>query len=284
MSDYIIYTDSSCDLPTEALSRMNVKFSSLTFEFNDGSEKDNSLSSGEFYDKLRHGCIAKTSAVNVQTFSDGFESILKKGIDILYLGMSSGLSTTYNSACVAARHLSDKYPCRKIITVDTLSTSAGLGLIVDYISRKRIEGATIDETARYAEDIKTKICHIFTVDDLGYLKKGGRISPATATVGSMLGIKPILHVNEQGKLVTMGKVRGRHSAILALAKNYETNCSNKNEIIYISHADCQDDADSLSKIINEYNPTSKICITNIGPVIGAHSGPGTLAIFFVGTR
>lgn len=284
MSNYIVYTDSSCDLPHEQLEKMKVRFSSLTFRLNDNLKVDSDLSSKAFYDELRAGSIAKTSAVNSQTFLEGFESILEQGYDILYLGMSSGLSTTYNSACIAAKYLSDKYPCRKIITVDTLSTSAGLGLIVDYISRKRIEGATIDEAARYTEDIKTKICHIFTVDDLSYLKRGGRISPATATIGSMLGIKPILHVNEQGKLVAMGKVRGRHSAILALAKNYEDNCSDKNEIIYISHADCQDDADSLSKAINEYNPASKISITNIGPVIGAHSGPGTLAIFFVGTR
>ena len=264
---------------------MNVHFSSLSYTFDAGfKESDTTMSSGQFYDMLRQGAIVKTSAVNSQEFYDRFDKILKNGLDILYLGVSSGLSTTYNSACIAARALNSKYPERKIVNVDTLSVSAGLGLIVDYIYRIQTNGATIQDAAALANEIKGKICHIFTVDDLNYLKRGGRINATSATVGSMLGIKPILHVTSNGRLTSIGKVRGRHAAILALSNKYETKCADKEEKIFIAHADCQNDAEELYHILKEKNPTCNIGITDIGPIIGAHAGPGTLALFFVGNR
>lgn len=285
MSKFIIYTDSSCDLSHEYMGKMNVRFSSLSYNFSAGTNgSDAKLSSKQFYDMLRKGGIAKTSAVNSQEFYDGFEKILKDGYDILYLGVSSALSTTYNSACIAAKALREKYPKRKIVTIDTLAISAGLGLIVDYIYRKKAEGANIDDATSLANGIKDRLCHIFTVDDLNYLKRGGRISPATAAVGSMLGIKPLLHVTRDGRLTSIGKVRGRHAAILALSKKYETNCTDQNEKIFIAHADCPKDADELYRILKEKNPTCDINVTNIGPVIGAHAGPGALALFFVGSK
>ena len=285
MSEFIIYTDSSCDLAQECMDRMNVHFSSLSYNFsNDLTQQNVKISSREFYNKLRQGAVAKTSAVNSQEFYNRFEKILKQGLDILYLGVSSELSTTYNSACIAAKVLGDKYPKRKIVTVDTLSVSAGLGLIVDYIHRIKTNGATIDEAEALANEIKGRICHIFTVDDLNYLKRGGRINATSATVGSMLGIKPILHVTSNGRLTSIGKVRGRHAAILALSNKYETKCAAKEEKIFIAHADCQNDAEELYHILKEKNPTCNIGITDIGPVIGAHAGPGTLALFFVGNR
>ena len=285
MSEFIIYTDSSCDLAPEDMDKMNVYFSSLTYNFGVANEQPSAnLPLAEFYARLRQGSVAKTSAVNSQEFFNRFEEIIKSGLDILYLGASSELSTTYNSACVAAKALKEKYPKRKIVTIDTLSISAGLGLIVDYIYRKKLDGATIEEAEQYAKEIQGRICHIFTVDDLNYLKRGGRISSATAAVGSMLGIKPILHVTEQGRLTSIGKVRGRRSAILALSKKYEINCTNKSEKIFIAHADCRKDADELYRILKEQNPQGDIVIKNIGPVIGAHAGPGALALFFVGNR
>lgn len=285
MSNYVIFSDSSCDFSAEMLKSRGVAYASLSFRFDDSNEEytNNGMNIKDFYDKMRSGGVAKTSAVNSETFAVEFEKILKEGNDILYIGFSSGLSTTYNSARIAAEQLKDSYPDRKIIVVDTLAASAGIALLIDMVIDKKNSGASIEEAAKFAEDNKMRICHWFTVDDLVYLKRGGRISPAAAFFGNMIGIKPVLHVDNEGHLVNVLKVRGRKMSVATLADKYgELADDEGNKVVYISHGDCLADAEELSKIIKEkYGAETKL-ITNVGTVIGAHSGPGTLALFFVG--
>lgn len=287
MNNYVIYTDSSCDLSAEAIKARGIYSSSLSFRFDDSNKEysNNDMPIKEFYDKMRQGGVAKTSAVNSEIFAQGFESILKEGKDILYIGFSTGLSTTYNSARLAAQQLKDNYPDRKIITVDTLAASAGIALLIDLVLDKKNAGATIEEAAEYAEQMKLKICHWFTVDDLVYLKRGGRVSSTTAFVGNMLGIKPILHVDDEGHLINVGKVRGRKLSIATLAKKYgELHDDEGIKKVYISHSDCLADAEELASIIERDYGVKTQLITDVGSVIGAHSGPGTIALFFIGTQ
>lgn len=287
MRSYVIYADSSCDFSAEMISSRNISTSSLTFRF-DGSEKEytnDAMPIGEFYQKMRDGGVAKTAAVNSETFYTEFEKIFKSGNDILYLGFSSGLSTTYNSARIAAEQLKDAYPERKILLVDTLAASAGIALLIDLILEKKNSGATIEEACNYAEDMKLKISHWFTVDDLVYLKRGGRVGATTAIVGNMLGIKPILHVDDEGHLINVNKVRGRKTSLIALAEQYgELAVDKEHGKVYISHGDCLKDAEELGRIIEEKYGAKTTLITNVGPVIGAHSGPGTIALFFVASK
>ncbi len=287
MANYKIYTDSACDIKKEILSKWEVSSASLTLRFTDSDVeyKNDEMEITEFYTKMTEGKIAKTAAINTETFAELFEPALKEGFDVLYLGFSSGLSTTYNSGRLAAEALKAKYPERKIITVDSLCASAGQGLLLRLALNKKEEGKNIEEVAEYIEDIKLNICHWFTVNDLVYLKRGGRISPAVAFVGNMLGIKPVLHVDNEGHLINVSKVRGRRAAIKALADQYtELAKDAQNGLVYISHAFCENDAKELAKIIEEKHGAKTEIITDVGPVIGAHSGPGTLALFFVGTK
>lgn len=285
MKDYVLYTDSSCDLSHEMLKERKVGYASLSFRFNDDNKEysNNEMPIQDFYNRMRNGGVAKTAAANSEDFAKGFEEILKQGKDILYLGFSSGLSTTFNSARLAAEALKAKYPERKILTVDTLAASAGIALLLDLVLARKEAGASIEEAAEYAESLKSKICQWFTVDDLVYLKRGGRVSATTAFVGNALGIKPILHVDNEGHLTNVGKVRGRKVSILALANKYGELCDDAdNKIVYISHADCLSEAEELGNIIKEKFGAETKLITNVGTVIGAHAGPGTIALFFVG--
>lgn len=285
MSNYVIFTDSACDIKEETLQKWGVKYCALTFTFSDDEKQYSNydLTAKDFYEKMRNGAIAKTAAANTEVFTKMFELELKKGNDILYLGFSSGLSTTYNCARMAGEELREKYPDRKIITVDTLSASAGFGLMLYLTVRKKEEGATIEEAAAYTESLLTHLCHWFTVDDLVYLKRGGRISPAVALVGSVFGIKPVLHMDNEGHLISRFKVRGRKAAIKALADKFgELVDTNGRDHIFISHGDCMEDALALKTILGQTYGVDVELIADIGPVIGAHSGPGTLALFFLG--
>lgn len=285
MNSYVIFTDSACDIAPEVLKEWGVYYRPLSLHF-DGDEtlySNDDIKPLDFYNKMRAGAIAKTSAVNAEDFMAGFEPFLKEGQDVLYLGFSSGLSTTFNSARIAAGELREKYPERKIIVVDTLAASAGEGLIVYLTLQKKNEGASIEEAAAYAEDIKFKTSIWFTVDDLVYLKRGGRVSAAAAFFGNMLGIKPVLHMDNEGHLVPVLKVRGRKTAVESLAKKYEELATDTaNNTIFISHADCEADALKLQSVFKEKYGVDVKIITDVGPVIGAHAGPGTLALFFVG--
>ena len=285
MSEYVIFTDSACDIDEQKLKSWQVSYCSLSFTIA-GEDKEYSnydLAPHDFYEKMRGGAVAKTSAINTDSFLNYFEPILKEGNDLLYLGFSSGLSTTFNCARMAAEELKEKYPERKIITIDTLCASAGQGLLVYLAVLEKEKGGTIEQVAEYVQGLVPNMCHWFTVDDLVYLKRGGRINPTVALVGSVLGIKPILHMDEEGHLISRGKVRGRKAAIAALADKYgELAKKNAPRKVFLCQADCIDDAQLLVKMLGEKYKVDVDYIADIGPVIGAHSGPGTLAIFFIG--
>lgn len=285
MNDFVLYTDSGCDIAPHLLERWGVSWSSLTFRFEDEDVEHTGadMPVDTFYGRMRTGGIAKTSAINIGTFIDAFEPLLQQGKDILYLSFSSALSTTCNSALIAAQQLSAQYPQRRIVAVDSLAASAGQGLLVYLASEKRRSGATLDETAAYVEGIRGEICHWFTVDDLEYLKRGGRVNPAVAFVGNVLGIKPVLHVDDEGRLINISKIRGRKKALAALAEKYaELAVQPESGTVFISHSDCADDANTLAGFLRERHGVEVRLITDIGPVIGAHTGPGTVALFFVG--
>ena len=287
MRDYVIFTDSGCDISPATLAEWGVSCRSLTFRF-EGEEKEyenGEMDTRVFYNRMRAGGVAKTAAVNTETFAAAFREIVGAGKDILYIGFSSGLSTTYNSARLAAGEVSCAHPDAKILTVDTLAASAGEGLLVCLATEKKKAGATIEECAAYLGEIKLHICHWFTVDDLVYLKRGGRVSGAAAFFGNALGIKPVMHVDNEGHLVNVMRVRGRRTAIQTMAEKLrDTALDAKNGKIYISHGDCRADADYLASVIAEQCGGQVEIITDVGAVIGAHAGPGTLALFFLGSE
>ena len=286
MINYRIVTDSACDMG-EYLSEWGVPSVSLTLKFDgeDNIQRNDEIEPVAFYNRMREGGVAKTSAVNPEEFILAFEPILAAGEDILYIGFSSGLSTTCNSGRIAADKLSEKYPERKITVIDSLSASAGFGMLVYLAVRKKNEGASLEENAEYMTSLIPRLCHWFTVDDLVYLKRGGRISPTVAFVGGVLGIKPVLHMDNEGHLVNQFKVRGRRAAIKALADKLGELMTDKSQgPVFICHADCESDASLLSSMIKEtYGLDTDITVFT-GPVIGAHSGPGTLALFFIGNE
>ena len=285
MAKYVIFTDSACDIKPEMLKEWGVGYENLTFRF-DGDDKiytGDDMDINDFYQKMRDGGVAKTAAANPEAFITAFRKILEEGNDILHLGFSSGLSTTYNASRIAALQMAEEFPDRKIVVVDTLAASAGQGLLVYLAVKKLEEGATLEENAEYIKAMIPKLCHWFTVDDLVYLKRGGRISAISAFAGTMLGIKPVLHVDDEGHLVNVAKVRGRRTAVTALADKYGELADDKeNGTVFISHADCMADVKLLESILKERYGASLDVITDVGSVIGAHSGPGTLALFFVG--
>ncbi len=285
MNEYVIFTDSCCDITPELLEQWGVPYANMTFSF-DGEDKeyiDTDITNKEFYDRMRKGACAKTAAINADSFARAFEPILQEGKDILYVAFSSGLSTTVNSAHMATEELKEKYPDQKIAIVDTLAASAGGGLMVYMAVAKKKEGATLEENAAYIESLTSQHCIWFTVDDLEYLKRGGRVSPLVAFAGGVLGIKPVLQMDDEGHLIKVSTARGRKKAIEALADKYaELSYEKKNTPIFISHAECEEDAKHLADILMQRHGAEVTMITEIGPVIGSHAGPGTLAIFFVG--
>ncbi len=285
MNEYVIFTDSCCDISPELLAKWGVPYANMTFSF-DGEDKEyigTDISNHDFYDRMRQGAHARTAAINADTFARAFTPILEEGKDILYVAFSSGLSTTVNSAHMAAAELKESYPDRKIIIVDTLAASAGGGLMVYMAVDKKNEGATIEENAAYMESLVPQHCIWFTVDDLEYLKRGGRVSPLIAFAGGMLGIKPVLQMDEEGHLVKVSTARGRKKAIETLAEKYaELSYEEKNTPIFISHAEAENDAKQLADILKQRHGVEVTLITEIGPVIGSHAGPGTIALFFIG--
>ena len=284
MKNYIICTDSACDIRAEILRGLNVPVFDLTFKFDgeDTEHTENDISINDFYNQMRDGKVAKTSAINPDTFKEEFKKILAEDNDILYLSFSSGLSTTYNSARIAAEELKEEFPNNKIIIVDTLCASAGQGLLLKLTLEKKNNGASIDEAAKFAEDTKLNICHWFTVDDLVYLKRGGRVSPTVAFVGAVLGIKPVLHVDNEGHLISKSKARGRKAALNTLIDKYDELAIDKSGTVFICNADCSSDVNYLKEQLNVKFGAKVDLVTDIGPVIGAHAGPGTLGVFFIG--
>ena len=282
MNEFVIITDSSCDLPASVAENMGVKVIPLEVNMEGVIKLNDEIDIKEFYAYLREKHGAKTSAVNMERFIETFETYVAEGKDLLYIGFSSGLSATYMAAKNAAEELSEKYPDRKIMAVDSLCASLGQGLLVKYAVDKKNSGATIEEVAEFVETEKWHLAHWFTVDDLFFLKRGGRVSAATAVLGTVLQFKPVLHVDNEGHLINMSKVRGRNASIKALfEKMKETALSLEGQTIYISHGDCYEDAKALADMITAEYGITDILINEVGPVIGAHSGPGTLALFFL---
>ena len=286
---YQIITDSSCDLPQELADAYGLIVLPLSVTV-DGVTYKNYLDGREIgfhtlYEKYRSGSKTSTCAVNPDAFVDVLEPCLKEGKDVFYIGFSSGLSATYQSGCIAAAELREKYPERKIMTIDSLCASLGQGLFVHYAVQKQREGASMEELAAYLEELRPHLCHWFTVDDLMYLKRGGRISASTALLGTALQIKPVMHTDNDGKLANVSKARGRKASIRALVDRMEqTAIDPSSQTVFICHGDCIEDAEYAASLIRERFGIQDIVINYTGPVIGAHSGPGTLAIFFIGTE
>lgn len=289
LSNFVILTDSSCDLPASMAAEMQLEVLPLTLDL-EGEIYKNYLDGREigfhdFYERAKTAKSMKTSAVNQQQFMDIMEPLIAAGNDVLYLGFSSGLSGTYNASVLAANELNEKYPDRKIITVDTLCASLGQGMFVYLCWKEKQAGKTIEEVAEFAESTKLHQAHWFTVNDLMFLKRGGRVSAATAIVGSALAIKPVMHVDDEGHLIKVSVARGRKASIRALLAEMEkTGIDVANQHIFISHGDCEDDANYLASLIREKFGVKDITINYVGPVIGAHSGPGTLALFFTAEK
>ena len=282
-----IYTDSGCDIPPALLEDWGVACESLTFRFNDSEQEyaNGDMPTKEFYQKMRDGGVAKTAAINTETFAHAFSKALDEGLDVLYIGFSSGISNTFNAGRLAAEELRVGYPDRKIIAIDSLCASAGEGLLVYLAVLKAREGATLEEVAAYVENIRPQLCHWFTVDNLVYLKRGGRVSPTTALIGNTLHIKPVMHVDNAGKLINVSKVRGRKAAVDALFEKTKASAiPGKNDTMFISHGDCIADAEYLAARLKNELGVKHVEINYVGPVIGAHSGPGTLAVFYLGNE
>ena len=287
MAEYQIITDSTTDLSAEMIREMNLQVIPLCYVI-EGKTYHNIPGGGEmtdheFYELLRSGKMSTTAQVNVEDFITCFTAVLEQGKDILYLAFSSGLSGTCQSAMIAKKELEGKYPDRRIEVFDTLCASMGEGLLVYHAAVRKQAGQSIDEVLAWLKENVLNLCHWFTVDDLNHLKRGGRVSAATALVGTALGIKPVLHVDDEGHLINVSKARGRRQSLDALVKRMEeTAIDPEEQVVFISHGDCLDDAEYVAKQVKKLMGVKEIHINFIGPVIGAHSGPGTVALFFLG--
>lgn len=287
MSEYVITTDNNSDLPEHYYEENGIGCVYLSYAINGKTyTKGEFLPVAEFYRQMREGAMPTTAQVNPEDARALIEPYLKEGKDVLHIAFSSGLSGSYNSSRLAVEELREEYPDRKIYAVDSLCASLGQGLLVHCAVQKKKEGLSIEELQRWVEDHKLNLVHAFTVDDLDHLYRGGRVSKTTAVVGGMLNIKPVLHVDNAGKLIPIGKVRGRKKSLLALVDymkekigSYAGSC----DTIFLSHGDCTDDAQFVADKVKETFPNVKnVMINHVGATIGAHSGPGTVALFFLG--
>lgn len=285
MFNFDIFTDSSCDLPQEMIEQFDLHVVQLEVLIDDQPPVlNNQIDIKSFYDQLRAGANAKTSAATPGAFEDAMKKSLDSGKDIIYIGFSSGLSTTYNNGVMVMQELHEEYPERKLCYIDTLCASVGQGLLVYQAALLREQGVGIEEVQSKIEAMKDKIHHQVTADDLFFLKRGGRISTTTAIAGSILKFKPIIHVDMEGRLQNIGKVRGRKASLSELVSKMKAN-ANLEEFgyVFISHSDCMDDVNLLIDLINKELKPTKIIVGDIGPVIGAHTGPGTIALCYLGT-
>lgn len=287
MADYVIMTDSCCDLPADMAAELELEVLPLRLELGgrsyrnllDGSE----IGFQEFYSQVRGGAMPVTSAVNVGEFDAVMRPIAESGRDILCLCFSSALSTTYQSAVIAGRELEEAFPERKVRVVDSLCASMGQGLFVWLCAMEKRKGKTLEEVLDFAEGAKGNICHWFTVDDLNHLKRGGRVSAAAALFGTMLSVKPVLHVDGQGRLIPMEKCRGRKASLLALVDHMEkTAVEPERYPVFISHGDCREDAEFVAEEVRRRLGVREVYIHYVGPVIGSHTGAGVMTLFFVG--
>lgn len=286
MREFVISADSTVDLPKQFLEEKQVPVVSLSYIIDGATYKDGEgLTSKEFYDKIREGAMPTTSQVNPEQARDLFEPILKEGKDILHIAFTSGLSGTYNSCRIAAEELREEYPDRKIVVVDSLCAASGGGLLLYKALELKEKGKSFDEIATWVEDNKLHVCHDVTVDDLFHLHRGGRVSKTSAVLGTIIKIKPIIHVNDEGKLIVIGKERGRKKALQTLVERMaEKSQGFDNDIVMITHGDALEDAEYVKGLIEEKFGITNIMINPLGTVIGSHTGPGVISIFYMGNR
>lgn len=286
MNNYIITTDTTADLPEDYIKKHDLGIMSLTYTLEGTTySKENPLEVRLFYEKMRNGSMPTTSQVNPENAKNIFLPYLKDGYDILHIAFSSGLSGSYNSARIAAEELSEDFPDRKIMVIDSLAASLGEGLLVHKAVMLKEQGADLDTVADWVEQNKLHIVHNFTVDDLFHLHRGGRVSKATAILGTMINVKPILHVDDEGHLIALSKVRGRKKSLQALVDSMEKQMGtykNQNDIVFISHGDSLADAQYVADLVKQRFGIESFLINYVGPTIGAHSGPGTIALFYMG--
>ena len=288
MRDFVIMTDSCCDLPAALAEELELAVLPLSLHMGEGVYRNllngGDISFPDFYDRVRKGENATTAAVSVGDFEAEMRQVLESGRDILCINFSSALSTTYQSASIAAEDLREAFPEAGIYVVDSLCASLGQGLLLYLCARERQRGKTVEEVRDFAQKTKGRLCHWFTVDDLNYLKRGGRVSAATALFGTMLSIKPVMHMDDGGRLTPVGKARGRRASLLALVDRMEELAADpKGQTVFISHGDCEDDARFVAEEIRRRFGTADIRINYVGPVIGSHTGPGVVALIFLGT-
>ena len=286
MEDFKIITDTTADLP-ESYIRENELGIMVVPYIMDGipQGEERKMEVKEFYDRMRGGMMPTTSQINPETAKEYLNGFLEESRQLLVLSFSSGLSGTCGNVSLAAREIMEERPDCRIVVADTLCASQGEGLMVHKAVQLKKAGKSLDETAQWVEAHKENLVHVFTVDDLFHLHRGGRVSKATAIVGTLAGIKPLLHVDEQGHLTAVGKVRGRKKSLQSLVDMMEKQVGSwrdKNDCIFISHGDCAEDADYVKQLVEERFGRKDFLINEIGPTIGTHSGPGTVALFFMG--
>ena len=285
MREYVLMTDSCCDLTAQMAQELDLVVQPLSV-VQEGKEYKNYLDHRDldpkvFYGKLRAGSLGSTAAVNAEAFREAMEAVVEQGKDVLCINFSSALSTTYQSAVIASKEVMEAHPECKIVVIDSLCASLGQGMLVYLAGREKAKGKSLDEVADYVRETIPHQCHWFTVDDLNHLKRGGRVSAAAALLGTMLQMKPVLHVDDEGRLIPMGKVRGRKASIKALLDKMEELVIDT-ETVFISHGDCLEEVEAMAEEIKRRFGTKEVHINYVGPVIGNHSGPGTIALFFLG--
>lgn len=283
---FVITTDSCSDLSIEYLKKRNIGMIPLIFTI-DGNDHfdDKSMSSKEFFALVRSGKMSKSSLINSTRFEEFYEGYLKKGIDIIHISLSSELSGSHQNAIIAIETLKEKYPKRKLIAIDSLSASLGGGLLVHLLSNKKDAGDSYEDIVKYAKETVPKICAWFTVDDLNHLYRGGRLSKTSAILGTLLSVKPVMHIDDNGKLVPVAKAKGRKKSMKMIVDEMEKSAIDpQNSPIFISHADCKEEAEHLADLVRTRFDAKDVFVDVIGPVIGTHGGPGTLALFFVGNN
>lgn len=286
MNSFIITTDTTSDLPEDYIQEHNLGIMSLSYTIEGETyTREHPLAVNKFYDIMKTGQLPTTSQVNPEAARAVFEPYIAKGIDVLHIAFSSGLSGSYNSSRMAAEELKEEYPNQKVLVVDSLCASLGEGLLVHKAVCMKNEGCGLEEIAAWLETNKLYMVHNFTVDDLNHLYRGGRVSKTAAFLGTMINIKPILHVDHEGHLIPLSKVRGRKKSLISLVDCMEKQMGTKqslNDIVFISHGDCLEDALYVENLIKERFGIEQFLINHVGPTIGAHSGPGTVALFYMG--
>lgn len=286
---YVIVTDSAANLPEDMIDQYEIYILSLSFlvdgEVFAGYVKGQTTDLAKFYGMMRDKKNIKTSLVNVEDAIELCTALLEDKKDILYIGFSSGLSGTYQAVSLCLEELKEAYPERKIYYVDSLSAALGEGLLVHYAVEMKKAGKSMEAVYQWVLDNRLNLCHWFTVDDLFFLKRGGRVSATAAALGTALSIKPVMHVDNEGHLIVMEKARGRRKSLDALVTHMEETATNPEEqVVYISHGDCLEDAEYVARQVKEKLNVKEVMVRVLDPVIGAHSGPGTVALFFVGTK